>query len=631
MARMIGIGLGNIKQSGERRFAQRLQSHLEDDYLVWYDVPVGKKRRYPDFIILHPQRGLLFIEVKDWKPAALKRINPTSCTIETPTGRQEVPHPLEQVRQCAYTAVNDLVRNPQLRQSEEKYSGKLICPYGWGVVFTNIARDQIQRAMPDDIRERLLPDHLVIYKDEMTESVDPEFFQSKLWDMFNVRFPNKLTLPQIDCIRWHMFPELRIGDSGQATLFPEDGFPEDGSEVELEEAIPDIIRIMDIQQEQLARSLGDGHRVIHGVAGSGKTLILGYRCIHLAQILHKPILVLCFNITLAAKLRGFISARGIHGQVQVYHFHDWCGQQLKTYHVGILPGEGEVYDRMVDSVIDGVDKGMIPRGQYGAVLIDEGHDFAPEWLRLVTQIIDPETNSLLLLYDDAQSIYRKHSALKFSLASVGIQAQGRTTILKLNYRNTREILEFAYNVVKDYFHSNGQADIPLIQPEAAGMSGPFPIVKTFNDLQTEVQYVAQCVSKWHEQGIPWKEIAILYPGGVAGKLMARALTEHGIPHLWLGSSKYKKSYSSDVDRITVLSIHSSKGLEFRTIVILDASFEREQVNSDSIDLEESMRLLYVGMTRARERLLISSHRNNTISSALNLEANPAARSCNVSV
>ena len=34
---------------------------------------------------------------------------------------------------------------------------------------------------------------------------------------------------------------------------------------------------MDLQQEKLARSVGDGHRVIHGVAGSGKNMILGYR------------------------------------------------------------------------------------------------------------------------------------------------------------------------------------------------------------------------------------------------------------------------------------------------------------------------------------------------------------------
>lgn len=29
---------------GQRRLAQRLEEKLEDDYLLWYDVPVGKKR-----------------------------------------------------------------------------------------------------------------------------------------------------------------------------------------------------------------------------------------------------------------------------------------------------------------------------------------------------------------------------------------------------------------------------------------------------------------------------------------------------------------------------------------------------------------------------------------------------------
>jgi hypothetical protein len=48
--------------SGERRFAGRLETHLEDDYLCWYDVPVGRSGTHPDFIILHPRRGILIIE-----------------------------------------------------------------------------------------------------------------------------------------------------------------------------------------------------------------------------------------------------------------------------------------------------------------------------------------------------------------------------------------------------------------------------------------------------------------------------------------------------------------------------------------------------------------------------------------
>ena len=77
MAKMIP-NLGSIRDKditrGERRLGRVLEGLLEDDYTVWYDIPVGRKRRYPDFIILHPGRGLLFLEVKDWHLSTLKSI-----------------------------------------------------------------------------------------------------------------------------------------------------------------------------------------------------------------------------------------------------------------------------------------------------------------------------------------------------------------------------------------------------------------------------------------------------------------------------------------------------------------------------------------------------------------------------
>ena len=87
--------------SGEKRLARTLEKVLEDDYLVWYDIPVGKKRRYPDFIILHPMRGILCLEVKDWKPETLKSINKTEATLHTERGRVIEMHPMEQARQYA--------------------------------------------------------------------------------------------------------------------------------------------------------------------------------------------------------------------------------------------------------------------------------------------------------------------------------------------------------------------------------------------------------------------------------------------------------------------------------------------------------------------------------------------------
>jgi hypothetical protein len=131
----------------------------------------------------------------------------------------------------------------------------------------------------------------------MTEAVDPGAFQEQLWAMSHYNFGTTLTGAQIDRIRWHLYADMRIS-AKQLSFFDE---PADT----LQTAIPQVLKVMDLQQEQLARSLGEGHRVIHGVAGSGKTLILAYRCQHLAEAM-QTVLVLCFNVALASRLRKSI-------------------------------------------------------------------------------------------------------------------------------------------------------------------------------------------------------------------------------------------------------------------------------------------------------------------------------------
>jgi len=94
---------------GEKRVAHRLQAKLEDNYLCWYDVPVGRKWAHPDFIILHPRRGLLVLEVKDWKRDTIRDASKSSFTILTDKGQKRVPNPLEQARQYAQT-ISDRLR-----------------------------------------------------------------------------------------------------------------------------------------------------------------------------------------------------------------------------------------------------------------------------------------------------------------------------------------------------------------------------------------------------------------------------------------------------------------------------------------------------------------------------------------
>lgn len=575
---------------GEKRFAQRLEAKLEDDYLCWYDVPVGTSVRHPDFIVLHPKRGLLILEVKDWKLDNIRGIDRSDVTLLTGSGLVHKPNPLEQARQYAHAVVQTLERDAQLVFSSGKWQGKLAFPWAYGVVLTNISRKAFEST---DLGEALEPRH-VVCQDEMTESVDEEAFQKRLWEMFHVGGWGSISLPQIDRIRWHLFPEIRL-PAKQGGLF---------DEVEAEDpaALPDILRVMDIQQEQLARSLGEGHRVIHGVAGSGKTLILGYRAEHLAKVCAKPILILCYNKSLAHRLEHWMHEKGVAEKVHVQNFHAWCHRQLNAYHVGLPQKSAEnalFYDELVQRVIDAVDNKHIPAGQYDAVLIDEGHDFRPEWLKLVVQMVDPRSNSLLVLYDDAQSIYDTGKKRNFSFRSVGVQAQGRTTILKVNYRNTREILDFAARFAKELL-TPAEADedgVPRIAPISAGRSGQKPVLIKLPSLKDEAQYIADRLKAAHRDGTPWKDMAVLYRHwDPVGKLVNEILCAEGIPYTW----KDKIKFGDRQDTVKLMPFHSSKGLEFAIVAIpgIDA------IPLDDRNAEEEARLLYVAMTRATDELIV---------------------------
>ena len=588
--------------AGERRLAGRLKVLLDDDYLCWYDIPVGRNHRYPDFIILHPACGLLFLEVKDWRLENIKNITPDQVELLTNNGVITRPNPIEQARQCTYGVIDQLSKDPQLIEVEGRYQGNLKFPYGFGVVFTHINQKQLATALTP-AGMMALPDHMVLCKDEMQASVNPATFQRQLWAMFNVSFESQLSEPDIERIRWHLFPEIRVQVQGE--LFNAD----DENDTELH--IPEIIKVMDLQQEQLARNLGDGHRIIHGVAGSGKTMILGFRALQLAELMPepktetepKPIVILCFNISLAARLKKYVAAKNIDHKVDVHHFHKWCGLQITTYHCEVPEGDTPYYERQVDAVISGVERKQIPSAQYRAVLIDEGHDFRPEWLQLITRMVGPETASLLLLYDDAQSIYRERNELDFSLASVGINARGRTTILRLNYRNTREILDFAHQFAKEFMAESISDDdhIPVIAPESAGGHGEAPVFRQFEHEDEALIYITKCVKKWLREGHPANEIGILAPTNKSAEKISAIFEQEQIPNLCLvGQSRY--AYDPAAPLISILTIHSSKGLEFDTVII--AGIEKIQYVAEQ--LIDQVKLLYVGMTRAKQRLLITS-------------------------
>ncbi|WP_029048379.1 DEAD/DEAH box helicase [Cupriavidus sp. amp6] len=574
--------------SGERRFAERLEAKLEDDYLCWYDVAIGEKTRHPDFIVFHPSRGLLVLEVKDWRLDTIREIDQRDVTLLTDRGLVREMSPLQQARNYMFYVTDLLQRDPQLVWPTGSLKGKPFFPYGCGVVLSNISRAQFDKTNLGEV----LPPHLVICQDEMHKEGDAEQFQQRLWEMFPVKFTFKLSLPQIDRIRWHLFPQIRMPE--QRSLFPEQA-PEP-----LE--MPDILRVMDLQQEQLARSLGEGHRVIHGVAGSGKTMILGYRAEHLAKIVTRPVLVLCYNKTLAAKLAATMIEKGIEEKVHVHNFHAWCARQLDAYNIERPKGRPSdaLFEDMVNRVIHGVDRKAIPAGQYDAVLIDEGHDFRPEWFKLVVQMVNPESNSLLVLYDDAQSIYGGVKKQRMNFASVGIQARGRTTVLKLNYRNTQEILSVARAFAEELLRPRDAAEdeAPTVQPIGAGRRGGKPLLIELPTAQAEADRIAQILVDENRAGTPWTDMAVLYRHWDTAGHVTSALTRKGVP---FECPQISKRFTPGADSVKVVTLHSSKGLEFPLVCIPATGMPHKHDETD----EEEARLLYVAMTRATRQLVMT--------------------------
>jgi hypothetical protein len=289
---------------------------------------MGPRGRHPDFVIVHPARGLLVLEVKDWRLETIASANKSEVELVTNVGSVRTTSPFEQARQYMFEVMKLIQSDGMLlHPPKHGFQGKSIVPFGCGVVFTNITRKQFAQT---DLHE-VFPEDRCVFKDEMSESAEAEVFRARLWKMVPSRVGSPMTLPKFDRLRGLLFPEIRIRQIA-LPLEAKDAASEDR-----------VLEVMDLHQEQVARSLGEGHRIIRGVAGSGKTLILAFRAEDLARAASKPVLILCYGNGIAGRLEDAMQERGVEDRVQVRTFHSWCYQMLRTYGIP-LPSEAEYPD-----------------------------------------------------------------------------------------------------------------------------------------------------------------------------------------------------------------------------------------------------------------------------------------------
>ncbi|MFH7028583.1 MAG: 3'-5' exonuclease [Heteroscytonema crispum UTEX LB 1556] len=79
---------------------------------------------------------------------------------------------------------------------------------------------------------------------------------------------------------------------------------------------------------------------------------------------------------------------------------------------------------------------------------------------------------------------------------------------------------------------------------------------------------------------------------------------------WLNANSDSRNYNAAEQSIKLMTMHSSKGLEFPVVFIPGIGYMPHQYNTP----EEEARLLYVAMTRAIDQLIMTSDRTSVFTS-----------------
>lgn len=609
MAYMMPETIPRKATAGERLLFMTLKEHLPSDYIVYYEPEVHGRK--PDYVIIGPDLGIVVLEVKDYTENTLFELTTDEWRIYTNAGQlATVKNPYKQAREYAFHIVNKLKRDKNLIQLEGAHAGNLKFKFGFGVVLTRLKQTHVVR---HELHRVVEPDHLLT-RDEI-DSEDEAFSANHLIDkitgMFTVKNNYIMTDDDIKAVRYHLFPEVRISAEFRETAYYND---------QLLLSLHNI-KAMDLHQESLARQLGDRHRLIRGVAGSGKTFILASR----AKMLIRDhpqwrVLVLCYGIPLSRVLRSLIDhmleepedlldlmsiedelVERQKQQIEVRTFHEWLHNDMRLR-------DGQELDALLERLERG--EAILPK--YDAILVDEGQDFEVSWLRLLSFALNPETQSLLLVEDKAQNIFKRKRSLTQNL---GLDFRGRSKVLTINYRNTAQIVDFAWDFYRKHSvlrHKVKEGSIDgmeIIPPQSTKRKGVRPQIKRCGSFQEEAAWVAACIGKLHrERRIPYSQMAVLYRIKQSYycsyvDMLRRALEKKDVPCYWLTENVHsKRSYDRDEERVTLSTLDSAKGLDFRVVFIVNIEnmpFSLEE------NVEREVSLFYIGMTRAMDWLFLS--------------------------
>jgi len=252
---------------------------------------------------------------------------------------------------------------------------------------------------------------------------------------------------------------------------------------------------------------------------------------------------------------------------------------------------------------------------YKYIIVDEYQDISMQRFKLLKKVSDVSCAKVIVVGDDFQAIYN-FSGSDINLFTDFSVVFGYASILKIThtYRNSQQLIDIAGNFV---MKNDKQIKKQLISNKT--LDNCLEIVLYNNDRINKLNY---CL----------KDIIDKFGNNQKILLLGRYsfdIKKYLGNNFKLIDNKIKSFKYPNLD-ITFLTVHSSKGLGFDQVIILNCNDELYgfpskvedniyvKVMNNNNQIEEERRLFYVALTRTKNKVYILSDKNKQSSFVLEL-------------
>jgi superfamily I DNA/RNA helicase len=140
-----------------------------------------------------------------------------------------------------------------------------------------------------------------------------------------------------------------------------------------------------------------------------------------------------------------------------------------------------------------------------------------------------------------------------------------------------------------------------VQPASAGRRGAVPVLIEAAHEREEAELVAERIVQAQAAGLPWSEMAVLCRTKRLMRPLELALNRRRVPLQSMNATAFRR-FDWAWPSVKLLTLHSAKGLEFAQVFLVGL----HTLPTPDESLEDAVRLLYVGMTRATQTLVLSA-------------------------